>query len=35
MSHFIDYEPPCLGEATREKVWKYSITRRILVYLKE
>jgi hypothetical protein len=26
MSHFIDVEPPCLREATREQVWKDLIT---------
>jgi hypothetical protein len=26
MSHFIDFEPLCLGEATREHVWQDAIT---------
>jgi hypothetical protein len=35
MIHFIDYDPPCLGEEIGEQVWKYAINRRIQVYLKE
>jgi hypothetical protein len=27
ISHFIDFEPPCLGEATREHVWQDAITK--------
>jgi hypothetical protein len=35
MSHFIDYELPCLEKATREQVWQDTITRIIPIYLKE
>jgi hypothetical protein len=34
MSHFIDSEPPCLGEATREHVWKDAITKEYQYTLK-
>jgi hypothetical protein len=34
MSHFIDVEPPCPREATREKVWKDSITEEYQYILK-
>jgi hypothetical protein len=35
MSHFIDSEPPCLGEATREQVWQDAITEEYQYILKE
>jgi hypothetical protein len=34
MSHFIDVEPPCLREATREQVWKDAITEEYQYILK-
>jgi hypothetical protein len=34
MSHFIDVEPPCLREETREQVWKYAITEEYKYILK-
>jgi hypothetical protein len=34
MSHFIDAEPPCLREATREQVWKDAITKEYQYILK-
>jgi hypothetical protein len=35
MSHFIDFEPPCLGEATGEQVWQDAITKEYQYILKE
>jgi hypothetical protein len=35
MSHIIDFEPSCHGEATGEQVWKDAMTRRIPIYLEE
>jgi hypothetical protein len=34
MSHFIDSEAPCHGEATREQVWKDAITEEYQYILK-
>ena len=34
MSHFIDFEPPCLGEATGEQVWQDAITKEYQYILK-
>jgi hypothetical protein len=34
MSHFIDSEAPCHGEATREHVWQDAITEEYQYILK-
>jgi hypothetical protein len=34
MSHFIDSEPPCLGESTGEQVWQDAITEEYQYILK-
>jgi hypothetical protein len=35
MSHFIDVEPLCLREATKEQVWKDAITEEYRYILKK
>jgi hypothetical protein len=34
MSHFIDFEPPSLGDASGEQVWKDAITEEYQYILK-
>jgi hypothetical protein len=35
MSHFIDSEPSCHGEATGEQVWKHAMTKEYQYILKK
>jgi hypothetical protein len=35
MSHFIDFELPCIEEATKEQSWQDAITKEYQYILKE